>query len=94
MSDSSTPSPRVVIIPGMGCTPTLRSNWYGWLHKQLMAHGVQCVGEDFPDHPRCRENIWLPFMLKELQVDENCILVGHSTGSEAILRCVFLCVNS
>jgi len=33
-----------------------------------------------------RESIWLPFMEKELQCDENTIIVGHSSGAEAAMR--------
>ncbi len=105
---------RVVIAPGMGCTPTMKVNWYPWLHRNLVAKGVTCIGtelvsnsapqtlnlhpelsvtvsaEEFPDPYECKESIWLEFMRETLKVDENTILVGHSTGSEAVLRYGFL----
>ena len=80
----------------MGCHPTRKANWYNWLAQSLQQHGIECVCEDFPDQPRCREGKWLPFMRERLKCNETTVLVGHSTGSEAILRsvCVYVCVNS
>ena len=82
---------RVVIVPGMGCCPTLRCNWYSYLHEELSKMGVKSVALDFPDPRRCREHIWIKFLKETIRVDQTCILVGHSTGSEAILRSNFCC---
>ncbi len=60
--------PRVVIVPGNGCSPVLEANWYKWMRDCL------------------RETIWLPFIQNELRVDDNTILIGHSSGAVAGLR--------
>lgn len=33
-----------------------------------------------------QEKIWLPYMKDTLRVDENTLLVGHSSGAEAAMR--------
>ena len=40
----------------------------------------------FPDPDLARESIWMPFLLNELKVDKNSILVGHSSGAIAAMR--------
>jgi predicted alpha/beta hydrolase family esterase len=42
--------------------------------------------EDMPDPYVARESIWLPFMKETLGAHSESILIGHSSGSEAILR--------
>jgi uncharacterized protein len=39
-----------------------------------------------PDPVKARRNIWIPFIIKDLGCDENTILIGHSSGAEAIMR--------
>jgi len=33
-----------------------------------------------------REEIWIPFMEKELNCNENTVVVGHSSGAQAAMR--------
>ena len=33
-----------------------------------------------------RRSIWLPYMKDELKVDENTIIIGHSSGAVAAIR--------
>ena len=59
---------KVVLIPGMGCTPVARSNWYSWLARRCNndrtdgLKDIHCNLQDFPDPYQCRESIWLPFV--------------------------------
>ena len=39
-----------------------------------------------PDPITARRSIWLPFMKEELGVDENTIIIGHSSGACAAVR--------
>ena len=39
-----------------------------------------------PDPIKARESIWIPYILDELKADENTVLIGHSSGAEAIMR--------
>lgn len=80
---------RCVIIPGNGCTPILQSNWYGALAGRLERSRLFTKGiglEDMPDPYTARETIWLPFMKNTLGVDEDTIIIGHSSGAEAAMR--------
>jgi len=42
--------------------------------------------ENMPDPYDAKESIWLPFIKKDLGCDKNTILIGHSSGAEAIMR--------
>mmetsp|Transcript_20542 Transcript_20542/g.48757 ORF Transcript_20542/g.48757 Transcript_20542/m.48757 type:complete len:256 (+) Transcript_20542:21-788(+) len=59
---------KVVLIPGMGCTPIARSNWYSWLAKSCNndrtdgLKDLHCNLQEFPDPYQCRESVWLPFV--------------------------------
>mmetsp|Transcript_4922 Transcript_4922/g.10580 ORF Transcript_4922/g.10580 Transcript_4922/m.10580 type:complete len:194 (+) Transcript_4922:51-632(+) len=78
---------KIAIVPGNGCTPVHRCNWYSWLQKQLHnPPSVQCLLKDMPDPYTAREAIWLPFMREQLSCDENTIIVGHSSGATAAVR--------
>ena len=80
---------RVVIVPGMGCTPARECNWYAWLEETLIkdpSGRFTVILEDMPDPHAARESRWVPFIRQTLKVDEKTILVGHSSGCNAIMR--------
>jgi len=79
---------RVVLIPGMGCTPVAECNWYSWFAKKISKHPSisECILRDFPDPYDCKESIWVPFVLNDIGVDEQTILVGHSSGAACVMR--------
>lgn len=69
---------RVVIVPGNGAGDVYRANWYGWAYKTLNKDpSVECRLENMPDPITARQDIWLPYMQKELACDERTIIVGH-----------------
>lgn len=70
-----------------------QSNWYGWLEKRLKDDACfdTVLLKDMPDPDRARRCHWLPFIHKELLLDDdeearNTIAVGHSSGAEAAMR--------
>ena len=79
---------RIVIIPGMGCTPVATSNWYSWFAREMTQQPSvdECILCDFPDPYQCKEHIWVPFVLQEIGLDEDTVLVGHSSGSACAMR--------
>ena len=79
---------KVVIIPGMGCTPVASSNWYTWFKKEIDSRDrfQECVLQDFPDPYACRESRWVPFVVEEIGIDKDTILVGHSSGASCVMR--------
>lgn len=79
---------RIVLIPGMGCSPVTHSNWYSWFENKVSKlEGVEeCIIRDFPDPNKCREKIWVPYLINEIGLDENTVVVGHSTGASCAMR--------
>ena len=79
---------RVVIIPGMGCTPVKSSNWYSWFKKEVdkRERFSECILRNFPDPYACRESRWIPFLENEIGFDNETILVGHSSGASCAMR--------
>ena len=62
---------KVILIPGMGCAPVARSNWYAWFAREINQRyqsddtmAVHCDLQDFPDPYQCRESIWMPHVQK------------------------------
>jgi len=64
----------------------LECNWYGWLARSIQNPKVEVLVKNMPDPHTARRTIWLPFMKDTLKVDEETIVVGHSSGAAAILR--------
>lgn len=77
---------QVVIIPGNGRGDVEHSNWYGWLKSKLLEKNIDCLLRNMPDPVLAREEIWIPFMEKQLNCDEHTVIVGHSSGAQAALR--------
>lgn len=78
---------HAVIIPGNGGGDIFHANWYGWLYKKLNGIGnITCEMKNMPDPIQARESIWLPFMKDSLSVNENTIIIGHSSGAVAAMR--------
>jgi predicted alpha/beta hydrolase family esterase len=83
--------PTVIICPGNGCSNIRQSNWYGELYNRLTEKDVPCICDNFPDPLNARRDRWVPFMrslAEKAQPDDphNVILVGHSSGAQAVLR--------
>ena len=76
--------PRVIILPGNGgCGDGIReSNWYGWMEDELSESQLfrEVVLRNMPDPYEAKESIWIPFNDDILKVDENTIVIGHSSG--------------
>ena len=85
---------KAVIVPGNGGgkTGVRDANWYGWLEDRLSAEPGLFPGgvilRDMPDPYVARETYWIPFLLDELGVGEDTVLIGHSSGAEAAMRLV------
>ena len=78
---------RVVIIPGNGCSQTESANWYGWARRALSEYygdAVIVTAPNMPDPMAAHEKIWIPFLLN--LVDKDTVVVGHSSGAQAVLR--------
>lgn len=76
---------KIIFVPGNGGSTT-HDNWFPSVKKDLEAEGLNVIAAEFPDPELARESFWLPFLLNELNVDEETILVGHSSGAIASMR--------
>ncbi|TFJ82092.1 hypothetical protein NSK_006757 [Nannochloropsis salina CCMP1776] len=79
---------RLVIVPGNGGGEVTRANWYGWAQRALAdLPGIEKVQlENMPDPYTARESVWLPFMKDRLKCDASTVVIGHSSGAEAVMR--------
>jgi hypothetical protein len=78
--------PKVIIFPGNGDCHIDTDNWYAWVRDELRGGGYVVIAEDMPDPVVAHANIWLPHIENVLQADDNCIIIGHSSGGVAALR--------
>lgn len=90
MSNATNRKMKVILIPGMGCTPIAKSNWYSWFTEQVnKRENLTCTLDKFPDPYKCRESIWMPHVRDKLmqgEEPENTIIVGHSSGAACAMR--------
>ena len=77
--------PRVVYVHGNG-TQHWSYGWASWLRNQLIVTGYDTFFETMPDSVIAREQFWLPFLEKHVQVGANDIIVGWSSGAVAAMR--------
>ena len=81
---------RAIIIPGNGLDEDDNMNevmWYGWAAKHLAKEFRLSVPlKTFPDPLYAHEEIWKAFAKDELDLDENTIIIGHSSGAACALR--------
>ena len=76
---------RAIIVHGNG-NSTPGDNWIPYLKSELEKLGLEVLTPQFPDPPLARAAYWLPFLQNKCKVDENTILIGHSTGAIATMR--------
>jgi hypothetical protein len=92
---------NIVIVPGNGCTPVKKCNWYFWLYTELKKMNIKVNMEMhtmpdpylkyssnflITDRYEAKESIWLPHMREKLNTGPGSIIVGHSSGAEAAMR--------
>ncbi len=75
---------KVTLIHGNG-DASGSDNWHPWLKAELDKIGIECKSPDFPNPELAKASDWLPY-LDKLKVDENTLLIGHSTGAIAAMR--------
>lgn len=76
---------KVIFIPGNGGGSTYE-NFFPFVQRELIKLGVTVVSPgEYPDAQVGRESVWVPF-IESLGIDENTILIGHSTGAITAMR--------
>lgn len=74
---------KVYIIHGLNSAPN--KHWFGWLTEALAKKNVPCKCLAMPCATNPDAQQWLEFLKKEIQMDEQTILIGHSLGCVATL---------
>ena len=77
--------PRIIYIHGNMSTHW-SFGWAPWLKRQLEELGFPTFFETFPDSVIAREKYWIPFMQDHIQIGENDIIIGWSSGGTAAMR--------
>ncbi len=78
-------NPNIILVHGNGGA-TAESIWLPEVKTELEGAGLEVVAQTMPDNRIGRSIKWLPFLRDELGVDEDSIIVGHSTGALAAMR--------
>ena len=53
---------HIIVVPGMGCSPINRCNWYKWFAGEMKKKGHDCKLRDFPNANQAKESEWMPFV--------------------------------
>lgn len=76
---------RIVIIHGNG-GGSGEDHWQPWLKAELEKLEHEVLTPTMPDNIEAKALVWLSYMKAQLSIDENTIIVGHSSGAVAAMR--------
>ncbi len=77
--------PRFVFVHG-NQTIHWSFAWAPWLKAELERRGFETFFETMPDSIIARSDYWLPFLKDHVQVGENDVIIGWSSGAVAAMR--------
>jgi predicted alpha/beta hydrolase family esterase len=79
---------KIVIVPGNGCVDVVNSNWYAEFASAAEAAfpGYKIVLRNMPDPYVAKESVWIPFLKDDVEVGEDTVVVGHSSGAVCAMR--------
>ncbi|KAF9112877.1 putative hydrolase rbbp9 [Mortierella sp. AM989] len=87
---------RIILIPGNGNDRVETSMWYPSVINSLTEARDPKTGHHlfpgggvlrtFPDPYDAHEEIWIKFMEDDIEIGENDVVIGHSSGAAAIMR--------
>ena len=86
-SETQRPKPRVVIVPGNGCTNTEKANWYAWARERLRTTKLfeeVVLPRAMPDPYRASEAICVISERNVMWTTEYKV-IGHSSGAVAAM---------
>lgn len=79
---------KIVMVHGNGPTEdwTRPRGWQPYLLEEFEKLGIDAHGPLMPEPEFAPMDVWLPYLENEMVVDENTILIGHSSGAVAAMR--------
>ncbi len=77
---------RAIIVHGWGGNP--QGNWFPWLKKELEARNVFVEVPEMPNTDAPEIKAWVGHLAKFVDEEDENILIGHSMGVQAVLRCI------
>lgn len=78
---------KYIILHGTGATP--KSNWFGWLRNELTKRGHEVWLPQLPKADKPNQKRYTLFLLGDetpFKIDDQTILIGHSSGAVQILN--------
>lgn len=75
---------NAVIVHGWGADS--QSNWFPWLKVELEKKDFRVSVPDFPNSQNPVLSEWFHYFEKNISVNQNTIMIGHSLGVSFILR--------
>ena len=78
--------PNFVLLHGYGGTP--EKNFFPWVKETLEAQGFNVQTPLLPDTENPTENKQVKYILKNINIDQNTVLFGHSLGSVVAMKVV------
>ena len=85
------PQPNIIFIHGnnSGNEPggAAHDYWFPYAARECTKLGLPVTAKNFPDPMLARQDIWLPFLMQECGANAQSILIGHSSGAIATMRC-------
>lgn len=76
---------KAMIIPGNG-NADMSEIWYPYVKLELEKLGITVIAQNMPDPMLARKRYWLPFIEQQIGEGNDVILIGHSSGTVAIMR--------
>ncbi|MFA5174380.1 MAG: alpha/beta fold hydrolase [Candidatus Pacearchaeota archaeon] len=74
---------KIYLIHGWGGYP--ENNWFPWLKKELERRNFEVHPLKMPNPDEPKINEWIDFLIKNINVNEETYLIGHSMGCRAII---------
>ncbi|HSW80968.1 MAG TPA: alpha/beta fold hydrolase, partial [Candidatus Saccharimonas sp.] len=77
--------PRIIFVHGNQAM-SWAFGWTPWFKAELDKLGFETFFETMPDSIIARAEYWLPFLADYVEVGENDVIVGWSSGALAAMR--------
>lgn len=75
---------KALIFHGTGASP--EDHWFPWIKQKLEHEGIEVYAPDFPTPEGQTLENWETVLLEEdVEIDDDTVLIGHSTGAVFIL---------